>query len=130
MNNVVAWPTPQQDAVTRNVNFKLSHGNYGSQRCIAAGAWLAVADQFLPKERTNSIRADECWTRKCSSVYCGNCYAVVFVHEVADHSIGHKFDGITASAGVEKYVMQINSVNDDVGVLESRPQRCPCRYSH
>jgi hypothetical protein len=33
-------------------------------------------------------------------------------------------------AGIEQNVMQIDAVNDDVGVLEACPERCPGRDAH
>src|SRR5215472_18070767 len=66
MDNVIAGSSPQHDAVTRDVNFKLLHWHYGSQRGIAAGARFTVTDEFLSEKRANTVRGDEGGTRKCS----------------------------------------------------------------
>jgi len=50
MNDVVAWTSPQQNAVARHLKFQLLHRHYGSERCITGETWFTVADQFLAEQ--------------------------------------------------------------------------------
>ena len=54
--------------------------------------------------------------------------AVAVVLELRDHGVGLERDQRLAAAGVEQHVMQVDAVDDDVGMLETGAERRPGRH--
>ena len=55
---------------------------------------------------------------------------VAAVFEAGDHGVRHQLDLRHAPAGVEQRVMQVDAVDDDVGMLEARAERRAGRHAH
>ena len=99
-------------------------------RHIADRAGLAIVDEVGAEERAQAVRGNERCTKEGASVGCGHGDAVAVIIVGRDHGIRHQLDLGRAPAGIEQHVMQVDAVDDDVGILEARAERRPGRDAH
>jgi hypothetical protein len=97
---------------------------------IADRARFAVADQLAAKQRADTVRRDHGGAREGPPIRGRHRDPIAAILESGDHRLRHQLDAIVVPAGIEQNVMQIDAVNDDVRMLEARPERRPGRDTY
>ena len=125
-----ARPAPQHHLVAVHVGLQLGHRHDGTVGDIADRARLAVADELGARQRADAVGSDQRRARETAAIGGGDCHCAVAFLETGDHGIRHQLDFRYALAGVEQRVVQVDAVDDDVGVLEPPAERRTGRHAH
>ena len=132
MHDVKSGPAPQHDANRAARRRRSSrHRHDGAERHVAGRARLAVADQFGAEQRTHAIGARPA-PRPRNARPSAVVTATLSPRSSKPVTIASATSSIASlrAAGIEQHVMQIDAVNDDVGIFETRAKRCAGRNPH
>jgi len=69
-------------------------------------------------ERTPSAPSER-GARKLASILRSHRHPVSVILEAHDHGLGHELDELAAACSIEHRLMEIDAVDDDVGIFEA-----------
>ena len=101
----------------------LRHRHDGAMRDVADRARLAVADQLRADERADAVGADQRRAREAAAIRRRHRDASPRSSKPSTMASGTSSICGMLPAGIEQHVMQVDAVDDDVGMLEARAER-------
>jgi hypothetical protein len=84
---------------------------------------VAVGEELVARAGADAVSADQNRALEAAAVLGRNQDPVTAVLAVRHHRVGHQRDRAFAPAGIQQHIMEVDAVDDDIGVLEAGAER-------
>ena len=123
VHNVEAGTGPQRNDVALDLARHVINRHDRAEAHVPVGQRIAIVEQLRTRARADAICPDQSGAFEIAPVLGGHCDTITVVGEAGDHRIRLEGDQRIAPAGLEQNVVQIDAVDDDIGIVKARAKR-------
>ncbi len=129
MHDVIARPAPEHDFVPQHALGNTLHRNDGAVGHVADEPRRAFVAQLRAEAGAKTVRADHGRSRDAAAILGPHANPLAVILDPRGASRCFKLDIGQGPAGIEQHIVQIDPMNDDVGMLEAAAKRIAGRHA-